>query len=685
MVRSIFLGFAALAALAASPAGAQPVVWAPLDGPTPADACAVAVGEDGALFFSSSSEVFRYDSSAGEWHTATSTFSGAFFDIATGPAGRVWAGTGGIWRSLNGGQTWDWFPVRTAPHSGTPAAIVRVAVGPDATVYASRYRSTNEGASWPEMSLTPLAMAFIGSTAYAGTVSGMHRSTNAGASWVPSGLGSQEVTALAASGAVLAAATSDRLWRSTDGATWTEVAALAEVRTLASADGAFWAAAPDGLYRSADGTVWPATPAVFAGQSVLDVAANGEDVLAVVDGVPHHSTDRGATWTALTSGLTLRNATAAFATETLVAVSAAGNGPFASIDAGTTWVSWRDGLPFSVSSLFADPGAGWAVALANSEVFRAPLSLGSWEAVSLPEDRQYEGLAFGGEGRFYVSAARPDFEGELYRSTDGGASWEVVQAPSGALFGAVAGGGGTVMAATGPPFVGPSHLLVSTDGGTTWMEQPYPSGTTGPHFVDDDGRLYVGAANSLIRSDDGGATWMPLGSIGPAENHVRSLLDEPGSGLCLGTDLGVYCSSDDGASFVPANDGLPAAPPPVVALLRQEARYIALTEHAGVFVSGSAVAAEPLASPGGYALSALYPNPFNPSTRLSLSVAQTQAVTVAVYDALGRRVATLHDGPLAAGVAHTVTLDAASLPSGVYVVRAVGEAFTAARRASLVR
>jgi hypothetical protein len=42
---------------------------------------------------------------------------------------------------------------------------------------------------------------------------------------------------------------------------------------------------------------------------------------------------------------------------------------------------------------------------------------------------------------------------------------------------------------------------------------------------------------------------------------------------------------------------------------------------------------------------------------------------VEVFDALGRRVAILHDGPLAAG-AHTLELDAASLPPGHYIVRA---------------
>ena len=90
-------------------------------------------------------------------------------------------------------------------------------------------------------------------------------------------------------------------------------------------------------------------------------------------------------------------------------------------------------------------------------------------------------------------------------------------------------------------------------------------------------------------------------------------------------------------------------------------------------------------APEGYVLSAAYPNPFNPQTHFTLAVAVRQRVTVAVYDALGRRVARLHGGMLAAGQVHRFAFDAAGLPSGLYVIRAIGERFAAARRVVLVR
>src|SRR5690606_13761767 len=66
-------------------------------------------------------------------------------------------------------------------------------------------------------------------------------------------------------------------------------------------------------------------------------------------------------------------------------------------------------------------------------------------------------------------------------------------------------------------------------------------------------------------------------------------------------------------------------------------------------------------------------------------VSRTQAVEVAAYDVTGRRVAVLLARAVAAGEAVALGLDASALPAGVYVVRARGEDFTAARRVTVVR
>jgi hypothetical protein len=86
-----------------------------------------------------------------------------------------------------------------------------------------------------------------------------------------------------------------------------------------------------------------------------------------------------------------------------------------------------------------------------------------------------------------------------------------------------------------------------------------------------------------------------------------------------------------------------------------------------------------------YRLTAPYPNPFNPEARFSLMVRRAQHVEVAVYDALGRRVRVLHDGPFAAGTAQAFVVEGHGLQSGVYFIRAVGETFVATQQATLVK
>ncbi|MBI5060386.1 T9SS type A sorting domain-containing protein [candidate division KSB1 bacterium] len=68
-----------------------------------------------------------------------------------------------------------------------------------------------------------------------------------------------------------------------------------------------------------------------------------------------------------------------------------------------------------------------------------------------------------------------------------------------------------------------------------------------------------------------------------------------------------------------------------------------------------------------------YPNPFNPSTTIRLSLEGASRVSIAVYDVTGRRVAQLHEGLLPAGE-QEFTLDATGLTAGVYFCRMASDA-----------
>jgi hypothetical protein len=84
-------------------------------------------------------------------------------------------------------------------------------------------------------------------------------------------------------------------------------------------------------------------------------------------------------------------------------------------------------------------------------------------------------------------------------------------------------------------------------------------------------------------------------------------------------------------------------------------------------------------------LSAPRPNPTTGRARLSLVAGAAQRVRADVFDALGRRVATVFDGTLAAGEARELIVDTAHLSPGTYAVRVVGETFSETRRVTVVR
>jgi len=86
-----------------------------------------------------------------------------------------------------------------------------------------------------------------------------------------------------------------------------------------------------------------------------------------------------------------------------------------------------------------------------------------------------------------------------------------------------------------------------------------------------------------------------------------------------------------------------------------------------------------------YALSNAYPNPIRSAATLDLTVQQTQPVTAAVYDVLGRQVMTLHDGEITANTPTELRLNAEELSSGTYFVRVDGKSFEATRRLTVVR
>ena len=90
------------------------------------------------------------------------------------------------------------------------------------------------------------------------------------------------------------------------------------------------------------------------------------------------------------------------------------------------------------------------------------------------------------------------------------------------------------------------------------------------------------------------------------------------------------------------------------------------------------------ANPYEFTLSQNFPNPFNPSTRINYSLAETADVRLIVYDILGRRVATLVNEVQNAGP-HTVNFDMGRYASGTYIYRLEAGDFVSVKKMMLIK
>jgi hypothetical protein len=88
--------------------------------------------------------------------------------------------------------------------------------------------------------------------------------------------------------------------------------------------------------------------------------------------------------------------------------------------------------------------------------------------------------------------------------------------------------------------------------------------------------------------------------------------------------------------------------------------------------------------PKDYTLYQNYPNPFNPTTTINYDLPKNSHITLKVYDALGREVATLVDQEKTAG-SYQATVDGSRFASGVYFYRIEAGTFSQTKKLLLVK
>ncbi|MBC8044704.1 MAG: T9SS type A sorting domain-containing protein [Rhizobacter sp.] len=176
--------------------------------------------------------------------------------------------------------------------------------------------------------------------------------------------------------------------------------------------------------------------------------------------------------------------------------------------------------------------------------------------------------------------------------------------------------------------------------------------------------LYCTTVDSgVYRSTDSGGTWVRSG----LNTTSLLLLASSANELYAVSDQAIY-KSTNGTDWTSFSSGLPSTFQPTALAVAPDGKLYLATDK-GLYTSGTLSTDLPgNVSPQTFELSQNYPNPFNPSTTISYSLAQASSVRLAVYDMLGREVASLVNERKPAGN-HFANFKAAGLTSGVYFYR----------------
>ena len=285
-------------------------------------------------------------------------------------------------------------------------------------------------------------------------------------------------------------------------------------------------------------------------------------------------------------------------------------------------------------------------------------------------------------GQVRISRADPDyvwagsrldeitpFTGSLYLSTDGGRSFDPVNVPSddiqinGRMTGLATHPGDPCKAYALYSLPDLPKILATADCGQTWKDL---SGFANPSSgASSNGFPDVSVYDLLVFPESPNVFW-------------------------AGTEIGLFVSFDEGATWEYSDNGLLAAS--IWRLEYRDDQVIVATHGRGIWtvdvtpdIYGSGISEEVTELPDAFRLEPNYPNPFNPTTTLAFSVPEESRIEISVFDVTGRKVADLVDERYPPGH-YEVVWNAGEFASGTYFSRMmVDEAVVQTETMTLVK
>jgi photosystem II stability/assembly factor-like uncharacterized protein len=501
----------------------------------------------------------------------------------------VYAGTraGGVFKSLDGGASWN--AVTTGPWAHAQVLSLVIDPANTRTVYVGNtigaYKSNDGGVTWnainvglpadtgvPRLAVDPSSTQ----TLFACTYHGLFRTTNGGTRWThltgfpdTNGCGSIAI----------------------DPARSETIYAVCYDETLKSSDG---------------GTTWHTVWARLGGRSMRTLVIDPVDTQTVYAGCVRgytldagvlKTTDGGTSWSAAGRGLSdmVVQALAVDPTSTRT-VYAGGEGAYKTTDRGATWDALTDR---GVGVLVVDPTNPLILYVGGAGVSKSVDGGSSWAPVnSVWGDDRILALA--------IDPMRPEvlyagiFGGGVFKSVDGGTSWLPMMTglPANAYCPALAidpTNTETVYVSAHDRFY-TGGVFKTTDGGASWhaMSNGLTDGNVQALAIDPTAPLtvYAGAyGGSVFKTTDGGESWSAVNTALTGTSPVLALAIDPSdtrtlyAGTCGG---GVLRSADGGASWSAINAGLTNTEVMALAIDPANPQFVyAGTNGGSVFVLGA--------------------------------------------------------------------------------------------------
>lgn len=198
----------------------------------------------------------------------------------------------------------------------------------------------------------------------------------------------------------------------------------------------------------------------------------------------------------------------------------------------------------------------------------------------------------------------------------------------------------------------------------------------------------------VYRSTDRGTNWTAISETLP-QAPVNDLVVDPlyQDYLYVANDFGVYVTYDLGEHWEALGEGLPFVTVHDLEYIPSLRRLVAGTHGRSMYSYSLAGVTDVtdqgggVAQPGSFTLQS-HPNPFNSSTQVVMELPESGRLHVTVYDILGRKVTTLFDGTVAAGLKRLswdASQDGQPVASGTYILHAELNNRKLDRRVTLVR